>query len=91
MQLKEIMQYRKDIQNSIIALENGELMSAIAFCRNSEFFGDDDVEYFKTAIIKDVDGKDKGSDIAITYLNDCLEYLNNELMEVGLMPTDLMA
>lgn len=91
MQLKEIMQYRKDIQNSKIALENGELMQSIAFCRNSEYFDDDDVDYFKTAIIKDLDCKKGDSNIAITYLNDCLEFLNNELIEVGLMPTDLIA
>ena len=83
--IEKTLEYRHDVTNAKIALENGELMDAIAFCRNSEFFDDDDVEYFKTAIIKDVDGKDKGSDIAITYLNDCIKFLNDQLAEHGLI------
>lgn len=83
--IEKILEYRHDVTNAKIALENSELMDAIAFCRNSEFFDDDDVEYFKTAIIKDVDGKDKGSDIAITFLNDCIKFLNDELAEHGLI------
>ena len=83
--IEKILEYRHDVTNAKIALENGELMQSIAFCRNSEYFDDDDVEYFKTAIIKDVDDKDKGSDIAITFLNDCIKFLNDELAEHGLI------
>ena len=83
--IEKILQYRKDAQNAKIALENGELMNAIAFCRNSEYFDDDDVEYFKTAIIKDLDDKTKQSDIAITYLNDCIQFCNDKLAEIGLI------
>lgn len=83
--IEKILEYRKDVQNAKIALENGELMQSIAFCRNSEYFDDDDVEYFKTAIIKDLDDKTKQSDIAITFLNDCIIFFNEELAEHGLI------
>lgn len=83
--IEKILEYRKHVQYAKIALENGELMQSIAFCRNSEYFDDYDVEYFKTAIIKDVDGNYKDSDIAITYLNDCIKFLNDQLAEHGLI------
>ena len=56
--IKELLNYKKEVQNCKIALENGQLMDSINFVRDSEWYSDDDVQYVAMAIVDDVDNRD---------------------------------
>lgn len=82
--IKELLNYKKEVQNCKIALENGQLMDSINFVRYSEWYSDDDVQYVAMAIVDDVDNKRDNFPTAIDYFNGSLRFIESELKELGL-------
>ena len=80
---EELLKYKKEVQNCKIALENGQLMDCINFIDDSEWYSDDDKEYVAMAIIDDIDKKRENFPTAISYFNQGLEFIEQELEEMA--------
>lgn len=82
-ELKDILKFKKEVQNCKIALENGQLMNCINFITDSEWYSDDDKDYVAMAIIDDIDKKRDNFPTAITFFNNDLEFFANQIKEMA--------
>ena len=80
---KELLQSKKEVQNCKITLENGQLMDCINFIDDSEWYSDDDKEYVAMAIIDDIDKKRENFPTAISYFDQSLRFIIQELEEMA--------
>lgn len=81
--VKELLNYKKEVQNCKIALENGQLMDCINFIADSEWYSDDDKDYVAMAIIDDIDKKRDNFPTAIGFFDGSLEFIGQELEELA--------
>lgn len=81
--IKELLIYKKQVQNCKIALENGQLMDCINFVEDSEWYSDDDKDYVAMAIIDDIDKKRDNFPTAIDFFNGSLKFIQSELKALG--------
>ena len=80
---KELLEYKKEVQNCKIALENGQLMDCINFINDSEWYSDDDKDYVAMAIIDDIDKKRENFPTAIAYFDQDLRFFAEKIEETA--------
>lgn len=81
--LKELYQYKSEVESCKIALENGQLMNCIVLVDDSEWYGDDDKDYLVMAIIDDIDKKRDDFPTAINYFNNSLSFIIDSINEMA--------